>query len=139
MIYGRCKIVGLWSLLCLKIQFSSTKRLTIFYYGNIWLGNIHFRNYAYKCKALISLGHTVLFSKHIHQPSVVLHHKTIHLSLLKSEGVFCVFRLKGISFKGLAPFVQTMDSDIRRINNYPPYNSIGSAGVYPLVSDLSGG
>ena len=37
-----------------------------------------------------------------------------------------------------APVVQTIDSAIRRINNYPLDNSIGFASVYPLDSDLSG-
>ena len=38
-----------------------------------------------------------------------------------------------------APFVQTMDSVIRRINHYPLDNSIGFPSVYPLDSDLLGG
>ena len=38
-----------------------------------------------------------------------------------------------------APFVQTVDGAIRRINLYPLNNSIGFAGIYPLDSDLSGG
>ena len=39
----------------------------------------------------------------------------------------------------LAPVVQTLDSDIHRINHYPLDNSIGFASVYLLDSHLSGG
>ena len=39
----------------------------------------------------------------------------------------------------LAPVVQTLDSAIHWINDYPLDNSIGFAIVYPLDSDLSAG
>ena len=39
----------------------------------------------------------------------------------------------------LAPVVQTLDSAIHWINDYPLDNSIGFASVYLLDSDLSGG
>ena len=38
-----------------------------------------------------------------------------------------------------APVVQTLDSAIHWINDYPLDNSIGFASVYPLDSDLSAG
>ena len=44
-----------------------------------------------------------------------------------------------MSLMPLAPDVQTLDSAIHRINHYPPDNSIGFAGIYPLDSDISGG
>ena len=41
--------------------------------------------------------------------------------------------------KHQASVVRRVDSAIHRINHYPLDNSIGSASVYPLDSDLSGG
>ena len=38
-----------------------------------------------------------------------------------------------------APVVQTLDSDIHRINLYPVDSAIGFPRTYPLDSDLSGG
>ena len=38
-----------------------------------------------------------------------------------------------------APVVQTLDSAIHRINNYPADSVIGFPNSYPLDSDLSGG
>ena len=38
-----------------------------------------------------------------------------------------------------SPIVQTLDSAIHRINNYPADNAIFSYNAYPLESDLSGG
>ena len=46
---------------------------------------------------------------------------------------------KSYSIRHLAPVVQTLDSAIHWINDYPLDNSIGFASVYPLVSDLSAG
>ena len=43
------------------------------------------------------------------------------------------------SFNVLAPVVQTLDSDIHRINNYPADNAIVSCNTYPLDRDLSDG
>ena len=39
----------------------------------------------------------------------------------------------------LAPVVQTLDSAIHRINNYPADSVIVFRNTYPLDSDLSGG
>ena len=38
-----------------------------------------------------------------------------------------------------APFVQTVDNAIHRINHYPLDIAIGFAITYPVDSDLSGG
>ena len=60
---------------------------------------------------------------------------------------FCVpFVFQGVSnfcsdvlFKLQAPVVQTLDSAIHRINNYPADKYYGNQLRYPLDSDLSGG
>ena len=58
--------------------------------------------------------------------------------------VYCVSRLVRYNFfvswvADQVPVVQTLDSAIHWINDYPLDNSIGFARVYPLDSDLSGG
>ena len=42
-------------------------------------------------------------------------------------------------FVNQAPVVQTLDSDIHRINHYPADKYDGNQLRYPLGSDLSGG